>query len=369
MKMKLKIGLTFVLLVTLLTGCAKEEATDYQNNCWDNIESGTDYQRWVGTYFDTTILVQICTDNKDNSAIYDEIETIIKTYHQLSDKRNAYSGIVNIYTINNNPTKKHTISSELKDMIELSMSVKTDQNLFNIALDPVITLWETSREDVLDFGKNVRPSVEDLEVAALLTSLDDITLEGDTIQLKEGMSLNLGAMAKGYMVNILTEYLEGNEEVSSFIIDAGGNISVGGAHPKAERDYYVIGVEDPIKNDFAKICFENCIYEQLRLNGGQTIVTSGDYQRYYVYNDNGTEIKYHHIIDPVTMYPKITNVKAVSVVTDNSALADIYSTTVFLLDLEEAKQFVNTTDNLEAVWFLEDGTIIYSDNFEALIHN
>ncbi|NLZ61877.1 MAG: FAD:protein FMN transferase, partial [Acholeplasmataceae bacterium] len=48
----------------------------------------------------------------------------------------------------------------------------------------------------------------------------------------------------------------------------------------------------------------------------------------------------------------------------DGALADIYSTAIYLLTIDEGVEFVNQTPGLEAVWYKTDGTLVYSENFE-----
>ena len=91
------------------------------------------------------------------------------------------------------------------------------------------------------------------------------------------------------------------------------------------------------------------------------MVTSGDYQRYYVVDGK----PYHHIIDPETLYPA-ARWRAVSVVCPDSGLADCLSTALFILP-QEAGQALLDQAGAEAMWLLADGTRLYSPGFEALI--
>ena len=95
----------------------------------------------------------------------------------------------------------------------------------------------------------------------------------------------------------------------------------------------------------------------MRLARG-SVVTSGDYQRYYIVD--GT--RYHHIIDPETLYPG-KQWRAVTVIMDDSGLADALSTTLFLLD-QKAGQKVLDRYGAVAMWIREDGTQIFSPGYE-----
>lgn len=92
------------------------------------------------------------------------------------------------------------------------------------------------------------------------------------------------------------------------------------------------------------------------------MVTSGNYQRYYEVDGK----RYCHIINPQTLLPADT-FSSVTVITPDSGIADALSTTLFNMSLEEGMQFVKEQDQVEAMWVSEDGTIAYSDGFEAYL--
>ena len=89
-------------------------------------------------------------------------------------------------------------------------------------------------------------------------------------------------------------------------------------------------------------------------------MTSGDYQRFY---EDSQGIKYHHLIDPKTLYPAV-HFRSVSIVTEDSGLADFLSSAVFLMEYEDGLKFINSLDGVEAIWLLEDGKIKMSDGLK-----
>ena len=88
------------------------------------------------------------------------------------------------------------------------------------------------------------------------------------------------------------------------------------------------------------------------------MVTSGGYERFYEINGK----KYHHIIDPNTKYPA-NNSLSTTVVTKNSSLADILSTTLFLMEPNDAIKFVNKIDDVEAIIYVNEDKILKSKGF------
>lgn len=89
-----------------------------------------------------------------------------------------------------------------------------------------------------------------------------------------------------------------------------------------------MGIQDP---DGAVLGLSD-IVETLYLTGC-SVVTSGDYQRYYVVDGQ----RYHHLIDPDTLMPD-TDFRSVSIITEDSGYADLLSTAAFLMPYEESRR-------------------------------
>ena len=89
-----------------------------------------------------------------------------------------------------------------------------------------------------------------------------------------------------------------------------------------------------------------------------SLVTSGDYQRYYVVDG----VRYHHLIDPATLWPA-AYFDGVSVLAPDSGVADCLTTGLFCLPLEEGRQLVESLDGVEALWCTTDGEVITSSGW------
>ena len=125
----------------------------------------------------------------------------------------------------------------------------------------------------------------------------------------------------------------------------GGNVRMG--NPPADgRAKWGVGIQDP---DGAVLGLSD-IVETLYLTGC-SVVTSGDYQRYYVVDGQ----RYHHLIDPDTLMPD-TDFRSVSIITEDSGYADLLSTAAFLMPYEESRAFIDSLDGVEAIWLFPDGS-------------
>ncbi len=170
------------------------------------------------------------------------------------------------------------------------------------------------------------------------------------------MSIDLGGFGKGYVANIITEYLDSLD--ITYILNLGNSNVIGnGQNPTNDTSDFIIALIEP-STDFRIV---NTYYQYIQLPANMALVTSGNYQRFFKDIENSDV--YHHIIDPRTNYPG-GDVMSVSVIYPDSAIADMLSTAVYLLDLEEAITFVNGMDDLEAVWYSFDGTITCSEGFD-----
>ena len=135
------------------------------------------------------------------------------------------------------------------------------------------------------------------------------------------------------------------------MLNLGGNIRVIG--PKYKDTPWNVGVEDPSG--------KNTPITTVALTNG-SLVTSGTYQRYYEVNGQ----KFHHIIDPSTLNPA-DRYLSVSVLAENSALADGLSTALFCTDIQSGLALINELSGVEAMWIDADGSITYSAGFEGFL--
>lgn len=294
-------------------------------------------------YLDTYINVKFYSNkNKEEvEEIFDEIEYLYSEYHKLTDKYNSYDGIINIYYLNEvlKDNEEIELDPRLSNLIGEGIKYHELTNGYiNIASSNLIDIWKS----YIEKNEGI-PSYDELNNVNI--DINNISLKGKIYSKNNDIKIDLGAFAKGYITELVGNYLE-ELNINKYLIDAGGNIKVGDNYKK---DNYVIGIQNPIKT--------NEIFTKLNVNN-LSIVTSGDYQRYYEYNG----VRYNHIIDPYTRYSS-NKFKSVTVVSDNSFLADIYSTYLFLINLEEGLNIVNNYEDIEAIWYIDEDNIVKSNNF------
>lgn len=319
----------------------------------------TKYNADYYDYFDTETTITGYTETQEEfDSICKEIEALLEEYHRLFNIYTRYNGLNNLVTINDVKDGAHQtvkVDAKIIEMLTFSkeMYQKTNGKV-NIAMGSVLRIWHNYRSSGLRDPDNAQlPDMEKLKEAAKHTDINNIIIDevNNTVFLADpDMLLDVGAIAKGYTVEKVAQYLE-NKGVTSFIINVGGNIRTIGLNAKNKP--FQAGVENPDRENEEKPFIE---FVELT---DTSIVTSGSYQRFYIVNG----ISYHHIIDPETLMPG-TKYKSVSIITKDSGLGDALSTALFLMDEAEGRALIETIDNTEAMWVLNDGTQVYSSGFQ-----
>ena len=287
-------------------------------------------------------------------------EQTLSYYHKLFDIYYEYSGVNNIRTINKNAGKSAVkVDEEMIDFLEYCKELYTiTQGKTNVMLGSVLKLWHDCREEAeKDFGylnPKYLPTDEELRAAAEHVSIDSLVInkEESTVYISDPKaSLDVGAIAKGYTVEILYNRLKA-EGADSVALNIGGNLRTIGLKPGEKK--WVTGITNPDKtSDETLAC---------RIQIGDTaVVTSGDYERFFIAADK----KYHHIIDPVTLVPA-EYFASVSVITPDSGLADALSTALFCMSYEDGLALVESLENVEVIWVDKENNLKRTSGIEIV---
>ncbi|HHY91770.1 MAG TPA: FAD:protein FMN transferase, partial [Firmicutes bacterium] len=344
MKLMKKIRGVYALLLALLvlgTGCRPLRANPYH--------------KYTNTFFDTfDTVVQVVAyahSQEEFDACFQKIHTEFQRLHRLYDIYNSYPGINNIKTINDNAgVKPVKVDPDIIDLILFAKDwyARTGGRT-NIALGSVLSIWHDYREQgMADPTQAKLPPLQDLRAAAQHTDINKVIVDrkNRTVYLADRyMSLDVGAVAKGYATERVVREVTADGLVSG-IISAGGNVRAFGKPLDGVRERWGIGIQDPKK---PIVSDSPTLLDTVYVNDA-AVVTSGDYQRYYIVD--GKLI--HHLIDPDTLMPA-SYYHAVTIVAKDSGVADFLSTTAFLLPYEKSRALIESLDGVEALWVLPDG--------------
>lgn len=284
----------------------------------------------------------------------------MKRYHNLYNSFGDASEN-NIKTINDNAGKEAVkVDKEIIELLEFSIgNYKNLSEKTNIGLGSVTTLWRAEKDSAVNL-KGKLPDDSKIKEGLKHINIDNIVIdkEKSTVFIKDkDMKLDVGAIAKGYSVEKVMNKLK-EIGLKSAIISAGGNVKAIGSPLEKNKNKWGIGIQDP-KFDSEKVDIKEVIFTD-----ETCAVTSGDYQRFYFVEDKA----YNHIIDPQTGYPK-DKIKSVTVLYNDSGLADFLSTSLFLMDVEDGKKLLEKVEGAEAFWILADGSVHYTENMEKMLQS
>lgn len=340
--------------------------------------------------FDTvTTITAYTTDAAEFAALSERIHNELMEYHKLFDIYHEYSGLYNACTLNReisgesgangNDGEKSAdtgislreaqkqIPEALYELLERSVEFyDLTEGRVNIAMGPVLSIWHEAREyGIENPDKAYVPSASELAEAGKHCDLGNLVLHGDGyISVKDIMaSFDLGAVAKGFATEKVAQGLE-KDGYTGILLNVGGNIRAVGAPPGGTWN---IGIENPAAETGKNVSWLQQaasskstpnLYVAVVGITSQAVVTSGDYQRFYTVGDR----RYSHIIDPETLFPA-EKVSSVTVICSDSALADALSTALFIMAPDEAIDFAESLDNVEALVVCKNGAILKTTGF------
>ncbi|MCL2708833.1 MAG: FAD:protein FMN transferase [Defluviitaleaceae bacterium] len=225
---------------------------------------------------------------------------------------------------------------------------KETDGAVNIAIGPVTSLWKKARVEALyDPERAAPPDYGTLAEAAKLTEINGLIINeanGTVFLTKPGMSVDVGALAKGFAAERAMDLAVG-AGLKSGLLNAGGNIVAVGKPIERGRNGWIVGVTDPVTRG------EGGEPLELIAISGVSVVTSGGSERFFIADGR----RYNHIIDPKTLFPA-ENYLSVTVIHDRSSVAEMLSTALFIFDVAEGEAFAKK-HGAQALWVFGDGTV------------
>ncbi|MDB8792234.1 FAD:protein FMN transferase [Romboutsia sp. 1001216sp1] len=326
---KMIVSIIIIILTIILVGCQKEE-------------QGEQIGR-TEIFMGTPITITLHSGGSK--------EILDKAFGKVSEIENLVS--INkegteLYKLNKNAGKSSVKLSDtsykiIKKAIEYS---KLSDGGYDISIGPLVKLWSIGLE-----GAKV-PTKEEIDEVIKLIDYSKVKINDKTKEVflsDEGMMLDLGSIAKGYTADELANLLR-EEGVKEAIIDLGGNIYALGS--KEGNKEWKIGIQNPFDD-------RGSVVGSIEV-ANKSIVTTGVYERFIEEND----IKYHHILNPKTGYPYKTEIAGVSIIADYSVDADALSTLVFTKGLEEGFDFVESLENIDAIFITNDKEVYITEGIK-----
>jgi thiamine biosynthesis lipoprotein len=188
-------------------------------------------------------------------------------------------------------------------------------------------------------------STQQLDSILKFTGWDKTKLSINNTILKTHPKLyfDFNAIAKGYAVDVLANYLR-HLKVTSFLVEIGGEIVAQGKSLKS-NSFWKVAIDDPQQG-------EDRTFIQIITLENEALATSGNYRKFSINETTGEQ--WVHSINPKTGKAVPSNVLSVSVIAENCMKADAYATALMVMPLQQAKLLIEKQPSLEAYWILSD---------------
>jgi len=293
----------------------------------------------------TLITVTIYDDVKDKvfDDIFDKISSIEEAMSaNLSDSEISEASAM----AGKSPVQ---LSDETYYVVKEAYDISVEsRGAFNLVIGPLVKLWGINTD-----SPRV-PAQTEIDRALELLDYNDVVLSDSDKSVylaTEGMSIDLGAIAKGYAGDAAAAVAR-NNGVQHAILDLGGNIVTIGGRPDGTA--WRIGIRNPIIGESGYIAVLSI--------RNKAVVTSGVYERYF---ESGGTI-YHHIFDGKTGYPADPGLLSVTVVSSSSTAADMLSTVAFVLGLKDGMEFLKKYKDTEGIFITTDFDIYMTQGIKDL---
>ncbi len=300
----------------------------------------------TATAFKLNTVVKVTIYDSQDEKILQDALALCDKYEKIFSRTRTDS---EIYLLNDGKLPQedgyYILSEECAELIGKGLYYsELSGGAFDITIEPLSSLWDFTS------GEKQIPDPQTLVEAQKHVGYEKVELKGNKIRFQEdGMGLELGAIAKGYIADKIKEFLI-SEGIESAVIDLGGNVLCIGTRPDGEA--FRVGIQKPFADRNETVATAGI--------RDRSVVSSGIYERYFEKDGK----LYHHILNPKSGYPYENGLTAVTILSDESVDGDGLSTVCFALGLEKGLELINSLPDTQAVFITEDGELHYSEHFE-----
>jgi len=279
----------------------------------------------------------------DPAAGEEIIEEIFAEVDRLNALMSTYVESSRISEINRLAASEPVVAGEeLFQLIRRSLDISVlTRGAFDITYDSVGQYY--------DFREHRRPDDATIEAERRHIDYHKVELDqasGTVRFLEQGVRINLGGIAKGYVVERGVDILR-RHGVEHAVVTAGGDSRLLG--DRRGRPW-MVGIRDPRKD--GEVAMSVPLQDE-------AISTSGDYERYF--DEDG--IRYHHIIKPSSGRP-VEGVHSATVFGPDAVMTDALSTSVFVMGVDEGLKLIACLPDYESIVIDAQGAIYYSSGLE-----
>ena len=298
---------------------------------------------------DTFMSVKVLS--KDGESLAQQCESEINSLESVLSRTREDTDIAKLNAADG---AEVTLSDEGAKLLSLALDLSAATNgAYDPTVAPLTDLW--------GIGTDHAAIPADDRIQALLRpeGWSDVRYDAQSSSLSfssDAVTLNFGAVAKGYISDEMKKVLE-EEGVTSALMSLGGNVMTLGTKPDGSS--WTVAITDPFSPE--------SLMGSVTVTG-QAVVTSGNYEKYF--EENGK--RYHHILDPCTGAPSESDVVSTTIIADKGIDCDALSTATFLMGADAGMQLIDSLDGIEAVFIQSDGSVVTSkhiDKYQLQVNN
>jgi len=304
---KMRVYVILCLIVVLASACREKKKQIIQG-------------RAQGTTYQITFVAQ------DSALVKDEIDAVLRG---LDASLSAYDSQSLISRVNRNDTSV-VADQYFLDVFRKSVEVseRTD-GLFDVTVAPLINAY--------GFGPARKSNIDANAIDSMLNFVGYKKVQlhnGKIVKTRPEVMLDFNAIAQGYSVDVLANYLE-KKGVNDYLVELGGELRAKGT--KAPDSLWTVGIDMPEEDPM----FERTLLAALPLKD-RAMATSGNYKRFY--EEDGK--RYTHIINPLTGYTQKHDLLSATVVAKDCMTADAYATAFMVMGRERTIEFLSKNKDL-----------------------
>lgn len=285
-----------------------------------------------GTYYAVTYF------ENDSVSYQREIDSLLKDFDNTASLWVENSIISRV----NRNESDVVLNDHFIELFELSKKVSENTGgAFDITVGPLISAW--------GFGFSDRIKVDKYIVDSLLPLINFKVVslsEGKIIKDNPGIKFDFNAIAQGYSVDLVAGFLQ-SKGINNYIVDIGGEVVANGNKP--DGSLWKVGIEKPTETKDSERTLKAIVSLE-----NKSLATSGSYRKYY--EEDG--VRYSHTINPKTGYPVTHSLLSVSVLAENTTIADAYATAFMVMGFEESIKFLEGNQELEAYFIYSEKDIL-----------
>ena len=309
----------------------------------------------------TTYSIKIVATTADVVKIKSNIDNMLNS---INMDMSTYIDSSSISRFNNlKSSSKFSISQDFYNVLKSGRYFfEITDGAFDPTINPLVEIWGFSKDSL----KKI-PTQEQLDDILKVIGMNSLTIHLDNSISKNNnlTTIDLSAIAKGYAVDKISEYLS-SLKYNNHMIEIGGEVRVSGFN--LDNSKWRIAIEYPnFQRSFRKTPYvdkdSETVHTILHISD-MSIATSGDYRNYYDINGK----RYSHIISPVTGYPIENKIVSVSVLTKECLNADALATALMVMDIEDGIALVEKLDAYESFYILEDNTIRFTSGIKDFLN-